>query len=69
MNSEVATHFNLKGHNFEQNLKAVIFASKLTDALIRKNVEAELIHLFLIFGERIINQKIYSNLNYFFTNI
>jgi hypothetical protein len=31
INSEVAEHFNLKGHNFKTNLKIIIFEKKKTN--------------------------------------
>jgi len=67
MSTEVAIHFNLKGHNFLNHLKSYIFVSNIFDNIKRKSIEAELIHLFLMFGYKIINSKLYNNFNHFCT--
>ena len=65
--SEVATHFNLKNHNFERDLRAFIVLKDIDDTNKRRNIEAELIHLFLLFDCKIINNKLYKFSTYFCT--
>lgn len=68
MLSEVAIHFNLKGHNYLDHLKCFIFVNNIINDIHRKSIESELMHLFLIFGFKIINSKIYRNFNNFCTS-
>ena len=69
MLSEVAIHFNDKGHNFLDNLKACVFVNNIQDDIIRKSIESELIHLYLTFGFKVINSKLYFKFNNFCTSV
>ena len=57
INSEVAEHFNLKGHNFKTNLKIIIFKSNIIDDDIRKSIEDELMFICDYSGTSLINIK------------
>ena len=63
--SEVAIHFNKKGHDFKSHLKVFLFASGIDYDQTRLNIESELIHLFLIFGCRVINSKLLHHIDRF----
>ena len=67
--SEVALHFNRKGHDFLQHLKVFIFASNLTVDEQRLVIESEIIHLFLTFECKIINAKILKHIKRFCSSI
>ena len=67
--SEVALHFNRKGHNFSQHLKVFIFANNLTIDEQRLDIESEIIHLFLTFECKIINAKILRHIRRFCSSI
>ena len=67
--SEVALHFNRKGHNFSQHLKVFIFANNLTIDEQRLDIESEIIHLFLTFECKIINAKILRQIRRFCSSI
>ena len=67
--SEVATHFNKKGHNYLIHIKIFLFASNLFITEKRKKIESELIHLFLISGCRVINARLIKHIDEFFTSI
>jgi hypothetical protein len=63
--SEMALHFNKKGHNFLIHLKAYIFACEITDDVTRLDIESELIHLFLLFGCKVINARLLRHIERF----
>jgi hypothetical protein len=67
--SEIATHFNLLGHNYYHHLNICIFACNISDTFKRRQIESELIHIFLTFGLKVINKKVYSKISSFFTSI
>jgi len=67
--SEVALHFNKKGHNFLNHLKVSIFISGITNDEFRLDIESELIHLFLTLGCKVINAKILRHIERFFSKI
>ena len=56
-NSCVATHFNLKGHNYKKNFVFFIFKKDLEDQ-IRLNLETQIIHLFLRIKVKVLNDYI-----------
>ncbi len=55
--SEVAEHFNLKGHNKYLDLKFCIFDKNLKDREIRQSIETDLMNIIKIF-KPLINRKI-----------
>ena len=55
--SEVAEHFNLKGHDKDSHFRYCIFEKNLKEKDIRQSVETDLINFVKNFGE-IINKKI-----------
>ncbi len=55
--SEVAEHFNLKGHDKDSHFRYCIFEKNLKKKDIRQSVETDLINFVKNFGE-IINKKI-----------
>ncbi len=67
--SEIATHFNLCGHNYYTHLNISIFACNISDVFKRRQIESELIHIFLTLGCKMINKKIYCKFSNFFTSI
>ncbi len=67
--SEIAAHFNLFGHNYYHHLRISIFACNISDTFKRKQIESELIHIFLTMGLKVINKKVYSKISNFFTSI
>ena len=67
--SEVAIHFNRKGHNYIKNLNVYIFASDIFTTERRKKIESELIHIFLISGCKVINARLIRHIDEFFTSI
>ena len=66
--TEISNHFNLKGHDYRVHLRVFIFKSGILDKLTRLNLESELIHLYLITGNTVLNSKIMVNVNHFFTS-
>ena len=56
--SEVAFHFRKKGHDYMKHLKISIFSSDVSNDNLRRDIESELIHLFLTFGCKVINAKL-----------
>ena len=44
--SEVADHFNLKGHNFEKDFKFSIFKKNIKEKTLRLDIETDLSHIF-----------------------
>lgn len=63
--SEVAFHFNKKGHNIKEHLRIFLFASGISNEETRKNIESELIHLFLITGNKVINARLLRHIDRF----
>jgi effector-binding domain-containing protein len=63
INSEVAEHFNLKGRNFNTNLKIIIFKSNIIDEDTRKSIEDELMFICDYTGISFINIR-RRNLHY-----
>ena len=62
INSEIATHFNIKGHNFTSDLKFCIFKTNVYLVNDRLSIEADLINIFISLNLKIIN-NIIPNLN------
>ena len=62
INSEIATHFNIKGHNFTSDLKFCIFKTNVYLVNDRLSIEADLINIFISLNLKIIN-NIILNLN------
>ena len=54
--NEVGYHFNLKGHNYEKNLKFFVFKNDLKKSKNRLSVETDLIHIIETFNPPIINK-------------
>jgi hypothetical protein len=44
--SEVAIHFNNRGHNTLEHFKFIIFENNVIDKKIRRSIECDLINLF-----------------------
>jgi hypothetical protein len=65
--SEVAFHFNRKGHIVKEHLKAFIFTCDIINDEYRKMIESELIHIFLIMGCKVINSRLIKYVDNFFT--
>jgi hypothetical protein len=64
MNSGVAIHFNIKGHNFQNDLSCLIFKSSFISDEERLDIELQLIHLIKNICNKIINihiPKLYKN--------
>ena len=57
MKSEVAEHFNLRNHNFLNNLKIIIFKANIENLDIRESIEDELMYLCDYTGLKILNLK------------
>ena len=55
--SEVAVHFNKKGHNFNENLDFYILDNNLNSFIIRKSKETDLINYFKLLVIKILNKK------------
>lgn len=66
--NEIPYHFNLRGHNYLQHMRIYIFKSGITDKYQRLCMEAELIHIFLLTKNRVINSKLIHNIEHFFTS-
>ena len=58
--SEVAIYFNLKGHNFKNDLKFHIYKKKFENFKDRLSLESDLINIFLSLNMKIIDAKIPS---------
>jgi hypothetical protein len=56
--SEVSLHFNSVFHNFNTDLKYLIFKTNVVDLEKRLSIELDLIHLFLNLKLNLLNQKI-----------
>jgi hypothetical protein len=56
--SEVAQHFNLRGHNLEEHFKFTVFISNIDDDIKRKSIETDLINILILKKINIINKKI-----------
>jgi hypothetical protein len=54
----VALHFNLKGHNYNDDLRFFIFRNNLNHKKGRLNIETQLIHFFLLLNVEILNSFI-----------
>ena len=61
--SEVGLHFNLKNHNYKNNLQFYVFKKNLINLEDRLSVETDLIHLIKENNPPIINLKIPSKSN------
>ena len=59
--TEIAIHFNEKKHQ-ESDFNFFIFKNNITNIILRRSVETDLINLFLLFRIPILNKKI-PNIN------
>ena len=62
-NSEVASHFNLKRHNYKTDLKFCIFKKDIYNLEHRLSIETDLINIFMSLKFKILNAKI-PNIKY-----
>ena len=58
--SPVAIHFADKNHNLSNDFSFFIFNKDLNEDIVRKSIESDLINLFLLLGEKLINKFIPS---------
>ena len=63
--SDVAAHFNKKGHNHLVHLKSYVIACDIFNDDTRLDIESEMIHLFLLFGCKLINSKLLRHIERF----
>ena len=65
--SEIAQHFNLKGHKIEEHFRFTVFMSNIIDDTKRKSIETDLINILLMKRINIINRKIpnFEYINHF----
>jgi hypothetical protein len=65
--SEVAKHFNLKGHNISDHFSFTVFISNIDDNTKRKSIETDLINILILKNINIINKKIpnFEYINHF----
>ena len=61
--SEVADHFNRKGHNINMHFRFCIFEKDIVDTETRKSIETDLMHVFINMNAKILNTKIPSYFN------
>ena len=61
--SEVASHFSLKNHSISEHFSFIIFDSDVTNSVIRKSMETDLINIFKLCKIKIINVKQPSHYN------
>ena len=66
--TEISTHFNLNGHNYLNHLSVFIYKSEIMNKLTRLNLESELIHFYLLTGNKVLNSRLMSNITEFFTS-
>jgi len=57
-NSAVAEHFNLSNHDVHNDFRFLIFEENVTNNVIRKSIETDLINLFKLFNIKLLNNII-----------
>jgi hypothetical protein len=67
--TSVSIHFNLKGHNLNNDIAFFIFDSNLNNNTYRFNVESQLINLFKDLKMKLINSDITDKYNLMFNSI
>jgi hypothetical protein len=56
--SEVAQHFNHKGHNISEHFRFTIFVSDVNDDMKRKSIETDVINVLILKKIKLMNMKI-----------
>lgn len=61
--TEISKHFNLNNHNIDSHFRFAILRNSVIDKYVRRNYEADIIHIFKTFNLHVLNEKIIQKYN------